>query len=63
MTTSGPGTDEIHLHKKEKAGNEDLLEFAATQTLLKEVAKRPKTVPLNHPMIKAARSLGICFGD
>ena len=30
---------------------------------LKEVAKRPRTVPLNHPMIKAARSLGICFGD
>ncbi len=30
---------------------------------LEEVAKRPKTVPLNHPMIKAARSLGMCFGD
>jgi phosphofructokinase-like protein len=30
---------------------------------LKEVAKGPKTVPPNHPMIKAARSLGTCFGD
>ena len=30
---------------------------------LEEVAKGPKTVPLNHPMIKAARSLGTCFGD
>jgi len=30
---------------------------------LKEVAKGPKLVPLNHPMIKAARSLGTCFGD
>ena len=30
---------------------------------LKDVAKGPKTVPLNHPMIKAARSLGTCFGD
>ncbi len=30
---------------------------------LKEAAKGPKTVPLNHPMIKAARSLGTCFGD
>jgi 6-phosphofructokinase 1 len=30
---------------------------------LKEVAKGPKTVPLNHPIIKAARSLGTCFGD
>lgn len=30
---------------------------------LKEAAKGPKTVSLNHPMIKAARSLGTCFGD
>jgi 6-phosphofructokinase 1 len=30
---------------------------------LKDVTKGPKTVPLNHPMIKAARSLGTCFGD
>jgi len=30
---------------------------------LEEVAKGPKLVPLNHPMIKAARSLGTCFGD
>jgi len=30
---------------------------------LEEVAKGPKTVPLNHPMIKAARSLGTSFGD
>lgn len=28
-----------------------------------EVAKGPKRVPLNHRMIKAARSLGTCFGD
>jgi 6-phosphofructokinase 1 len=30
---------------------------------LKEIAKGPKLVPLNHPMIKAARSLGTCFGE
>jgi ATP-dependent phosphofructokinase / diphosphate-dependent phosphofructokinase len=30
---------------------------------LKEIAKGPKLVPLNHPMIKAARSLGTYFGD
>jgi 6-phosphofructokinase 1 len=30
---------------------------------LKEVAKGPKIVPFNYPMIKAARSLGTCFGD
>jgi hypothetical protein len=28
------GTDEIHLHKKEETGDEDLLEFSAIQTLL-----------------------------
>jgi hypothetical protein len=32
--TFDPGTDEIHLHKNEKTGDEDLLEFAAIQTLL-----------------------------
>jgi len=30
---------------------------------LREVAKGPKKVPLNHPLIQSARSLGTCFGD
>jgi phosphofructokinase-like protein len=30
---------------------------------LEEVAKGPRTVPLDHPLIEAARSLGTCFGD
>lgn len=30
---------------------------------LNEVSKGPKLVPSNHPMIRAARSLGTCFGD
>jgi phosphofructokinase-like protein len=30
---------------------------------LKEVSKGPRTIPLNHPVIKAARSIGTCFGD
>jgi hypothetical protein len=29
--TFDPSTDEIHLHKKEKTGDEDLLELAAIQ--------------------------------
>ena len=33
--TFDPRTDEIHLHKKEKPGDEDLLEFTTIQTLLK----------------------------
>jgi phosphofructokinase-like protein len=30
---------------------------------LKKVAQGPRKVPLNHPLIKSARSLGTCFGD
>jgi hypothetical protein len=51
--TFDPGTDEIHLHKKEKTGDEDLLEFAAIQTLLNGgtvymvgAEKMPETDPL-----------------
>jgi hypothetical protein len=29
-----PSTDEIHLHREEKTGDEDLLKFGATQSLL-----------------------------
>jgi 6-phosphofructokinase 1 len=30
---------------------------------LKKVAGRKKTVPLDHPMIQTARSIGLCLGD
>ena len=51
--TFDPSTDEIHLHKKEKTGDEDLLEFAAIQALLNggtvyvvEAEKMPDTESL-----------------
>ena len=51
--TFDPGTDEIHLHKKEKTGDKDLLEFAAIQALLNGgtvymvgAEKMPDTDPL-----------------
>ena len=51
--TFDPSTDEIHLHRKEKTGDGDLLEFAAIQTLLNggtvyvvEPEKMPDTGPL-----------------
>jgi hypothetical protein len=51
--TFDPGTYEIHLHKKEKTGDEDLLESAAIQTLLNGgtvymigAEKMPDTGPL-----------------
>jgi len=30
---------------------------------LEQVAKGPRIVPLNHPLIQSARSVGTCFGD
>jgi hypothetical protein len=30
---------------------------------LEKVAKGPRNVPLKHPLIIAARSVGTCFGD
>jgi 6-phosphofructokinase 1 len=30
---------------------------------LQDVAKGPKKIPLNHQLIKSARSVGTCFGD
>jgi 6-phosphofructokinase 1 len=30
---------------------------------LEKVAKGPKTVPLHHPLIQSARSVGTSFGD
>jgi len=30
---------------------------------LKKVAKGFRAVPLNHPLIRSARSIGTCFGD
>ena len=30
---------------------------------LSDVAKGSRTVPVNHPLIACARSVGTCFGD
>ncbi|MBN1391732.1 MAG: ATP-dependent 6-phosphofructokinase [Sedimentisphaerales bacterium] len=34
-----------------------------TAVELKEIAKGPRNVPLKHPLIVSARSVGTCFGD
>jgi hypothetical protein len=51
--TFDPSTDELHLHKKEETGDEDLLELTAIQTLLNggtvyvvEPDKMPDTEPI-----------------
>jgi len=46
--TLDPGTEAIHLHKKGKSGDEDLLELAAIQTLLNRGAVyvvKPESMP------------------
>ena len=35
----------------------------AVEVRLEEVAKGQRTVPLDHPLIKAARSVATSFGD
>jgi ATP-dependent phosphofructokinase / diphosphate-dependent phosphofructokinase len=37
--------------------------FSLVEVSLKDVAKGVRTVPLNNPLIKSARSLDTCFGD
>jgi 6-phosphofructokinase 1 len=64
ILATGLGTKAIDMIENEEFG---YMVGAKKNSLLKvplkEVAKGPKTVPLNHPIIKAARSLGTCFGD
>ena len=56
--TFDPSTDEIHLHKKEKTGDEDLLEFTAIQTLLNGgnvYVVEPGTMPESDPFAAVFR--------
>ncbi len=58
------GTEAVDLVEDKKFGcMVGIKENSFIAVPLKEVAKGPKLIPLNHPMIMAARSLGTCFGD
>ena len=58
------GTKAVDLVEDKKFGYMvGIKENSLVAVPLKDVAKGPKLIPLNHPMIKAARSLGTCFGD
>jgi len=64
ILATGLGTKAVDMIEDKKFGYMVGVKSNSLVTVpLKEVAKGPKTVPLNHPMIKAARSLGTCFGD
>ena len=64
ILATGLGTKAIDMIENEEFGYMvGLKRNSLVKVLLKEVAKGPKTVPLNHPLINAARSIGTCFGD
>mgnify|MGYP001027439966 CR=1 FL=1 len=64
ILATGLGTKAVDMIENEEFGYMVGVKKNSLVTVpLKEVAKGPKTVPINHPMIKAARSLGTCFGD
>jgi phosphofructokinase-like protein len=64
ILATGLGTRVVDMIEEEKFGYMvGVKRNSIVNVPLKVVAKGPKTVPLNHPMIKAARSLGTCFGD
>jgi 6-phosphofructokinase 1 len=64
ILATGLGTKSVDMIEDKEFGTMAGVKGNSLVTVpLKDVAKGPRTVPLNHPMIKAARSLGTCFGD
>jgi 6-phosphofructokinase 1 len=64
ILATGLGTKAVELMEEKKFGQMVGMKANSLVTVpLKEVAKGPRLIPLNHPMLKAARSLGTCFGD
>jgi len=58
------GTKVIDLIEKEKFGYMvGIKEGSLVEVPLEEVARGIKNVPLNHSLIRSARSIGTCFGD
>jgi 6-phosphofructokinase 1 len=64
ILATGLGSKAVDLIEDKKFGTMVGVRKSSLVTVpLRDVAKGPKTIPLNHPMIKAVRSLGACFGD
>ncbi|MFA6079471.1 MAG: ATP-dependent 6-phosphofructokinase [Candidatus Omnitrophota bacterium] len=58
------GTMAVDMINREKFGYMvGVQKFSLTEVSLKVVSKGSRTVPLNSPLIKSARSLDTCFGD
>lgn len=58
------GTKAVDMIEKQEFGSMvGIKKHSLVTVSLREVARGPKTIPLNDPVIKAARSVGTCFGD
>ncbi|MBC7190275.1 6-phosphofructokinase [Candidatus Aerophobetes bacterium] len=58
------GAKAVEMIEKERFGEMVAVkEDKILSVSLEEVAKGIKNVPLNHPLIESARSIGTCFGD
>ena len=51
------------VHKKEFGSMAAVLKNELVGVSLESVAQGPRFVPLNHPLIQCARSMGTCFGE
>lgn len=58
------GTRAVDLIEKEEYGYMVAVKGNSfVKVSLEDVAIGPRTVPLDHPLVKSARSIGTCFGD
>ncbi len=58
------GTEVVDLIKNKRFGNMiGIKKDSFVRVPLKDVAKGVRKIPLNHPLIKCARSVDTCFGD
>jgi phosphofructokinase-like protein len=58
------GTKAVEMIAEEKYGYmAGIKGDSLVEVPLEEVAKGPRKIPLGHPLIRSARSLGTCFGD
>jgi len=58
------GTKAVEMIAKEKYGYmAGVKGDSLAEVSLEDVAKGPRKIPLGHPLIRSARSVGTCFGD
>ncbi|MFH1046031.1 MAG: ATP-dependent 6-phosphofructokinase [Candidatus Omnitrophota bacterium] len=64
VLATGLGTKAVDLICQKKFGQMAAVKNNTMVSVpLKDVAAGPKIIPLNHPLVESARSVGTCFGD